>query len=130
MVCIHLIHYLTKVQGVLNNIWPKLTNIFQVFHHYLLGCLADIQLILTSSNQDIMLLIVFATLFGWVNVKTRMIIWKLEWLKVLFKITTKREVDTALLDYNFFDYFFQVLFVNVTVSILLSILLLTLFSAF
>ena len=130
MVCIHLIHYLTKVQGVLNNIWPKLTNIFQVFHHYLLGCLADIQLILTSSNQDIMLLIVFATLFGWVNVKTRMIIWKLEWLKVLFKITTKREVDTALLEYNFFDYFFQVLFVNVTVSILLSILLLTLFSAF
>ena len=130
MVCIHLIHYLTKVQGVLNNIWPKLTNIFQVFHHYLLGCLADIQLILTSSNQDIMLLIVFATLFGWVNVKTRMIIWKLEWLKVLFKITTKREVDTALLEYNFFDYFFQVLFVNVTVSTLLSILLLTLFSAF
>ena len=77
-----------------------------------------------------MLLIVFAMLFGWVNVKTRMIIWKLEWLKVLFKLTTKREVDTALLEYNFFDYFFQVLFVNVTFWILLSILLLTLFSDF
>ena len=51
------------------------------------------------------------------------ILWKLEWLK----LTSKREVVTALLNYNCFDYFFQVLFVNVNVWILLWVL--TLFSA-
>ena len=55
------------------------------------------------------------------------IIWKLKWLKILFKLTSKREVVTALLEYNCLDYFFQVLFVNVTVWVLLWIL--TLFSA-
>ena len=55
------------------------------------------------------------------------IIWKLEWLKVIFKLTSKREVVTALLEYNCFDYLFQVLFVNVTVWI--SLWILTLFSA-
>ena len=49
------------------------------------------------------------------------IIWKLEWLKI-FKLTSKMEVVTALLQCNCFDYFFQVLFINVTVWILLKIL--------
>ena len=46
------------------------------------------------------------------------IIWKLEWLKILFKLTSKREVATALLECKCFDYYFQVLFVNITVWIL------------
>ena len=50
------------------------------------------------------------------------IIWKLEWLKILFELTSKKEIITALLEYNCFDYFFQSLFVNVTVSVLLWIL--------
>ena len=42
------------------------------------------------------------------------------------KLTSKREIVTTLLENNCFDYFFQVLFVNVTVWILFW--LLTLFS--
>ena len=48
-------------------------------------------------------------------------------MKILFKLTSKREVVISLLKYNCFDYLFQVLFVNDTVWILLWIL--TLFSA-
>ena len=33
----------------------------------------------------------------------------------IFKLTSKTEVVTALLQCNCFDYFFQVLFINVTV---------------
>ena len=44
-----------------------------------------------------------------------------------FKLNSRREVVTALLEYNWFNYLFQVLFVNVTVWILLKIL--TLFRA-
>ena len=50
------------------------------------------------------------------------IIWKLEWLKIIFKIIFNREVVTALLEYDCFDYLFQVFFVNTTVWILLKIL--------
>ena len=57
-----------------------------------------------------------------------MTIWKLEWMKILLKLTFNREIVTALLEYKCFDYYFQVLFVNVTVWILLWIL--TLLSAF
>ena len=46
------------------------------------------------------------------------IIWKLEWLKILFKLTSKRKVASALLECKCFDYYFQVLFVNITVWIL------------
>ena len=66
-------------------------------------------------------------LSGWVSQMVVFIIWKLEWMKTLFKLTFKREVVTALLKYNFFDYFFQVLFVNTTAWMLLWIL--TLFRA-
>ena len=55
------------------------------------------------------------------------IIWKLQWTKIIFKLTFNREIVTALLEYNYFDYCFQVLFVNVTFSMLLWIL--TLFRA-
>ena len=74
-----------------------------------------------------MLLIVFEMLFGWVRKMVVLIIWKLEWLKALLKLTSKKHVNTALLEYSCFDYFLQVLFVNVTVWILFWIL--TLFSA-
>ena len=50
------------------------------------------------------------------------IIWKLEWMKFLFKLIFNREIVTLLLEYNYFDYYFQVLFVNVTGWILLWIL--------
>ena len=66
-------------------------------------------------------------LYGWVSQMAVFIIWKLEWMETLFKLTFKREVVTALLEYNCFDYFFQVSFVNTTASILLWIL--TLFRA-
>ena len=66
-------------------------------------------------------------LFGWVSQMVVFIIWKLEWMKIPFKLTFKREVVTALLEYNSSGYFFQVLFVNIPVWILLWIL--TLFSA-
>ena len=56
-----------------------------------------------------------------------LIVWKLELLKIFLKLTSKREFVATLLEYNYFDYFFQVLFVNVTVWVLLW--LLTLFSA-
>ena len=42
--------------------------------------------------------------------------------KNLFKLTFKREVVTLMLEYSCFDYFFEVLFSNNTVSILLWIL--------
>ena len=48
--------------------------------------------ILTSSDQDIMLSILFEMLFGWVI-----------------------EFVIALLQYNCFDYFFQALLVNVNI---------------
>ena len=66
-------------------------------------------------------------LVGWVSEMVVFIIWKLEWMKIPFKLTFKREVVTALLEYNYIDYFFQVLFVNIPVCILFWIL--TLFSA-
>ena len=66
-------------------------------------------------------------LVGWVSQMVVFIIWKLEWMKVPFKLTFKREVVKALLEYNYFDYFFQVLFVNILVCILFWVL--TLFSA-
>ena len=47
---------------------------------------------------------------------------KLEWNKVLFKLTFKRDVVTSLSAYNCFRSFLQVLFVNITVRILLWIL--------
>ena len=34
------------------------------------------------------------------------IIWKLEWLKILFKLIFKGQVVTALLEYNCFDYYY------------------------
>ena len=34
------------------------------------------------------------------------IIWKLEWLKILFKLISKGQVVTALLEYNCFDYYY------------------------
>ena len=36
-------------------------------------------------------------------------------MKIIFKLTFKREVVTSLIEENYFDYFFQVLFVNTTV---------------
>ena len=42
------------------------------------------------------------------------IIWKLEWMKILFELTLNIEIIIALLEYNCFDYCFQVLFMNVT----------------
>ena len=36
-------------------------------------------------------------------------------MKILFKLTFKREVVTSLLEYSYFDYLFQALFVNITV---------------
>ena len=42
------------------------------------------------------------------------IIWKLEWMKILFELTLNIESIIALLEYNCFDYCFQVLFMNVT----------------
>ena len=66
-------------------------------------------------------------LVGWVSQMVVFIIWKLEWMKIPFKLTFKREVVKALLEYNYFDYFFQVLFVNILVCILFWVL--TLFSA-
>ena len=54
------------------------------------------------------------------------ITWKLKWMKILFKLTFKREVFTTHLEYNCFDYFFQILFVNITVWILLWMLTVTL----
>ena len=42
--------------------------------------------------------------------------------KPLFKLTFKRKVVTSMLEYNCFDYFFEVLFSNITVWILLWIL--------
>ena len=38
-------------------------------------------------------------------------------MKILFKITFKTEVVTALLEYNCFDFSFQVLFVIIAVNI-------------
>ena len=52
------------------------------------------------------------------------IIWKLEWMKILFILIFNKEIATPLLEYNYFDYCFQVLFVNVAVWILLWILML------
>ena len=52
------------------------------------------------------------------------ITWKLEWTKILFKLTSKREVVICTVKYNCFDSFFQILFVNITVWILLWILML------
>ena len=43
------------------------------------------------------------------------IIWNLEWMKILFKLTFNREIVIPLREYKCFDYCFQVLFVNVTV---------------
>ena len=34
------------------------------------------------------------------------IMWKLEWLKILFKLIFKGQVVTALLEYNCFDYYY------------------------
>ena len=45
------------------------------------------------------------------------ITWKLEQMKNLFKLTFKREVVTLMLEYSCFDYFFEVLFSNITVNI-------------
>ena len=50
------------------------------------------------------------------------ILWKLEWMKILFKLTFNGEIATALLEYNCFDYYFQVLLVNVSVWIFMWIL--------
>ena len=47
------------------------------------------------------------------------IIWNLEWMKILFLLTFKREIVTSLLEYICFYSFFQVLFVNIAVWILL-----------
>ena len=49
-------------------------------------------------------------------------IWKLEWMKILFKLTFKREVVNSPSEYDSFDYFFQVLLMNIAVWILLWIL--------
>ena len=96
------------------------------FYHYFLERLAD--WFSTSSNQEIISLIVCVMLFGWVSYMFVFIIWKLEWMKILLKLNSKREVVPAILKYKCFDYFFQILFGNITVWILLSIL--TLLSAF
>ena len=44
-------------------------------------------------------------------------------MKILFKLTFKRDAATSLLEHNCFDYFFRVLFVNIFVWILLWILI-------
>ena len=49
-------------------------------------------------------------------------------MKIILKLTFNREIIPALLEHNCFDYYFQVLFVNVTVWIFMWIL--TFFSAF
>ena len=36
-------------------------------------------------------------------------------MKILFKLIFNRDIVTAMLEYNYFDCCFQVLFVNVTV---------------
>ena len=43
-------------------------------------------------------------------------------MKILYKLNFNREIVTALLEYNCFDYCIQVVFVNVTVLMLLWIL--------
>ena len=79
LVWIHLIYYLTKA-GSYKNIWPKLTNIFQVFHYYLLGRLAEIQLTFNQFLPRYNVINCFSNAFwmGQVNdcvhyMKTRMI---------------------------------------------------------
>ena len=69
------------------------------FYHYFLERLAD--WFSTSSNQEIISLIVCVMLFGWVYMFV-FIIWKLEWMKIILKLNFKREVDTAILKYKCF----------------------------